>query len=378
MGNIGILTFHWADDCGAMLQAYALRRRLELLGERAEIIPYAPVKLTGRYWLCPLWAVPGEGGLRCSFQWNLFKQNLLLGRQYFARRRHMRAFRHRYLTPRLPIRGAEKISLFPYKTVLIGSDQVWNPDITVDLDDAYIGNIPRRGSCRLVSYGASLGGNSLSPEQRQAFSRYVGEFSAVSLREQADTAWVGRLLGRQVRSVLDPVLLLERPEWERIAKDFGVGDAVVLYLTEPNEALLRCARALSAYLGKRIVSLSRPPYLSERFQDGKPVPGVDIRADAGPAEFLGCLRDACCVLTNSFHATSFSILLEKPFLTFPHSTRNLRLEDLLRKLGLLSHLTETDRPDGAMEIWTGTDWDQVRARLAAEREASVRFLMEAI
>ena len=46
---VGILTFHWADDYGAMLQAYALKRQLELLGERAELIPYAPVKLTGRY-----------------------------------------------------------------------------------------------------------------------------------------------------------------------------------------------------------------------------------------------------------------------------------------------------------------------------------------
>jgi len=36
---VGILTFHWADDYGAMLQAYALKRQLELLGERAELIP---------------------------------------------------------------------------------------------------------------------------------------------------------------------------------------------------------------------------------------------------------------------------------------------------------------------------------------------------
>ena len=33
IGMVGILTFHWADDYGAMLQAYALKRQLELLGE---------------------------------------------------------------------------------------------------------------------------------------------------------------------------------------------------------------------------------------------------------------------------------------------------------------------------------------------------------
>ena len=47
---IGLLTFHWADDYGAMLQAYALKYHLEKAsGKQVEIIPYAPVKLTGRY-----------------------------------------------------------------------------------------------------------------------------------------------------------------------------------------------------------------------------------------------------------------------------------------------------------------------------------------
>ncbi len=53
----GILTFHWADDYGAMLQAYALKTYLEGLdGERVEVIPYAPVRMEGRYRLFPITA----------------------------------------------------------------------------------------------------------------------------------------------------------------------------------------------------------------------------------------------------------------------------------------------------------------------------------
>ena len=375
---VGILTFHWADDYGGMLQAYALKRQLELLGERAEFLPYAPVKLTGRYWLCPLMAAREGDGLRYSFHRWLLKKNLLLGGRYFARRRHMRAFRRRYLTTKRPVRRAEDLSLLPYKTVFVGSDQVWNPDITAGLDDAYIGNIPRRGSCRLASYGASLGGDSLPPEDQEKFIRHVGGFNAVSLRERSGADYVGRLLGREARSVLDPTLLLDRPEWERIAKDPGGRDAIVLYVTERNDALVRCAYALSAYLGKPIVSLSYPYQLSGAFRGGKTAPGIDVRTEGGPAEFLGYLLNAYCVLTNSFHGTAFSILLEKPFLAFPHSTRNARQGDLLDKLGLRSHMTETDRPEDAVRIWEETDWAPVRARLAAEREASRRFLAENI
>lgn len=377
-GVIGILTFHWADDYGGMLQAYALKRRLELLGREAEFLPYAPVKLTGRYWLCPLWAVRDRDGLRYAFQPLIMISNLLQGPRFFARRRRMRAFRRQYLSAASPVRRAEDLSLLPYQTVLVGSDQVWSPDITGDLDDAYVGNIPRRGDCRLVSYGASLGGNPLPPEYEEKFIRHVGGFGAVSLREETSAAYVGRLLNREIRSVLDPVLLLDRPEWERIARDPGGGDAVVLYTTEPNEALVRCARGLSRRLGKPIVSLSRASQLSRDFRLGRPAPGIDVRTGCGPAEFLGYLRNARCVLTNSFHAAAFSVLLEKPFLVFPHSAKNARLSDLLEKLGLSSHLLETSRPEEAMALWADTDWAPVRARLAAEREASIQFLLENI
>lgn len=377
-GVIGILTFHWADDCGGMLQAYALKRRLELLGQEAEFLPYAPVKLTGRYWLCPLWAVRTGDGLRYAFQLRALIWNLLLGPCFFTRRRRMRAFRRRYLTAASPVRRAEDLSLLPYQTVLVGSDQVWSPDITGDLDDAYVGNIPRRGGCRLVSYGASLGGNPLPPEYEEKFIRYVSGFDAVSLREETSADYVGRLLGRETRTVLDPVLLLERSEWERAARDPGGGDAIVLYVTEPNEALVRCAYGLSQRLGKPIISLSYASLLSRDFRRRKCAPGIDVRTGCGPAEFLGYLRNACCVLTNSFHGTAFSVLLEKPFLAFPHSAKNARLRDLLEKLGLSSHLLETSRPEEALALWAATDWAPVRARLAAEREASIRFLAENI
>ncbi len=373
---IGILTFYWADDYGGMLQAYALKRQLELLGEKAEFIPYAPVRLTGRYWLCPLWAERKDSGLHYFFHRYLFKQNLLLGRSYWRRRRMMRAFRYRYLTKRLPVRSVKYLSLQPYQTVFVGSDQVWNPDITIDLDDAYIGNIPRRGDCRLIAYGASLGGNPLLADERKKFARHVCGFSAVSVREETDVPRIERLLGRKVWNVLDPVLLLGRAEWEKVSKRYTCEGAIVVCTTQPDELLLDYVRSLSKDSGRKIISLSRPSNLSGHFRDGKAIPEIDVRIESGPAEFLGYIRSAYCVLTNSFHAMAFSILWEKPFLCFRHSTRSARQEDLLRKLGLLSHLVGPDKPGNVMEIWSGTDWKQVRRRLAEARELSRRYIIE--
>ena len=42
--NIGILTFHWSTNYGAVLQTYALQEYLKELGHEVKIINYVPVK----------------------------------------------------------------------------------------------------------------------------------------------------------------------------------------------------------------------------------------------------------------------------------------------------------------------------------------------
>lgn len=371
---VGILTFHWADDYGAMLQACALKRMLESMGVQTEIIPYAPLKLTGRYWPCPLYAKVRNGKLRYYFSrysFRMLSRNLLSGGQLWVRRRNMRAFRRQYLTAQSPIRSPKELSLEQYSCVFVGSDQVWNPVITVDLDDAYTGNLPHRGGCRLVSYGASFGGDPLTDSDRETFIAHVGSsFSALSVRERPDAVLAGQLLRRKVYDVLDPVLLLERPAWEELAALPPDKDYILLYATQPSVELARYARSLSAQLGKRVIQVS-----SSAVAAG---PGLELRAEGGPAQFVGYVQNAFCVLTNSFHGTAFSVLLEKPFLAFRPASRGLRLEDLLDKLGLLSHLVEEGGSFDPSAIWAGTHWDSVRRLLDEERARSMRFLSDSL
>ena len=373
---IGILTFYWADDYGAMLQAYALKRQLELMGKQAEFVPYAPVKLTGRYWLCPVLAWEENGKIRYRPKRYLLRKNLSELESFCARRRRMRAFRREYLTAKRPVRSAKGLFLGNYEAVFVGSDQVWNPDITVDLDDAYVGNIPRKGDCLLASYGASISGHVFSQAEEEKLKRCVGGgFSAISLRERGDAQRLERLLGREVRDVLDPTLLLEPAQWTALAVPPAGRDYILLCLTQYHEPLLRCARALSARLGKRILSLNDLRFL-EKSPAGATNEGVEVRLEGGPREFLGYVQNAACVLTNSFHATVFSVLMEKPFLTFRHDTRSIRLEELLGKLDLSSRLVEKTEKDEA--VFAPVDWVTVRRRLAEEREKSRNFILESL
>lgn len=285
----------------------------------------------------------------------------------------MAQFRRHYLTADAPLRRSQDISPERYTCIFVGSDQIWNPDITIGLDDAYIGNIPKQESCRLVSYAASIGGTSLPAEIQEKFSACVRTaFASISLRERSAVPFMEELLGCTITSTLDPVLLLDRKEWEKIAVPPEDAGYVLVYLTEYSSQLMEQAHRVAQQLKKPVISVNfyRRDTLTPEW--------VERRVDIGPSEFVGYIRNAACVMTNSFHGTAFSILFEKPFAVFPHSTRNARIEDLLKKLGLSSKLVTENVSFTNEIIRASVNWLEVSGRLAAERERSIRFIRDNI
>ena len=364
----GLLTFHWADDCGGMLQAYALKRYLELQGEEAVFLPYAPRKLTGRYWWAPLIATQQQGRIRYQVPLLWWGGNALRGTGFWRRRRLMRRFRRQYLTTRPPVRRAEQLSLAGLRCLFVGSDQVWNPAITVGLDDAYLGELPGKETCRIASYAASMGGDRLPEDCRARFARQVGEnFAAVSVREESAVPFVAELLGREPACVLDPTLLLDREEWERVAVPPKEERYLLVYATQRNTEMAEEIRAFAREQGLRAIQLS-----AQRWWEI--TAGVESRDAVGPAEFVGYFRNAACVITNSFHGTVFSILFRRPFLTFCHTTRGARMGDLLNKLGLLERLATGEIESDRRRLAAPTDWEGAAERLTAARQQSEAFI----
>lgn len=367
---IGILTFYWADDYGAMLQTYALKTYLERQGETVEVIPYAPLKLRGRYQLVPVNAVYRRGKWR--FYRNLLKFCRRLGYVgiFYRKRTSMCRFRKQYLTGEKPIENVRRLWLLPYKVVFVGSDQVWNSEITYGLDDAYMGNIEREKSCRMVAYGASFGKERPPKREWREFKRaFESNFTAISLREREGADFAERLLKRPVADVLDPVLLLDRCEWEKLGRKPQEKEYILFYVTEPQEFMLRFARKLSEASGIPVIQLSVPLW-------GKWEKSFLFRMDAGPEEFIGYFQHATSVITNSFHGLAFSILFERQFLVFQHSVYHTRLRNLLEKLSLERRLMKPGEAIDLSRMEEMIDWRMVRKSLKDERESSERFIRE--
>lgn len=370
---IGLLTFHWADDYGGLLQAYALKSCLEELGGETEIIPYAPWRLVGRYWQFPLLYRLQDTKPRFRLTWSVraWRKNLPQRRILRHRKQAMARFR-RLLTTQKPLRSARSISLKPYSCVFVGSDQVWNPEITLGLDDAYLGNLPHGEGCRMASYGASFGRDCLPEAYWEQFAACVEKnFAGVSVREQCAVPFAAGILHREVISVLDPVLLLKKAQWEAVAAPPAERDYVLVYQTEENRRLAEYAQKTAQRLGKPVISVSYP------FRGEEPA-RMEQRVEIGPAEFAGYIRNAACVVTNSFHGTAFSILFQKPFLVFSHGRLNARIEDLLEKLGLSRRTAEGTALPEAGRIWEEINWNQVDARLEGERGQSKAYIQRQI
>lgn len=323
MKKIGILTFHWADDFGGMLQAYALKQFLN--GRRmgsAEIIPYTTAALRGRYWPIPYRPKYAKYPLTGAIIKRKARFALRDLPQKLVRMWKMHRFRRRYLTCRA---GTGRVRNADYDMVVLGSDQIWNPDITYRLEPAYFGAFPKKDSTITISYAASLGKPALDDEYTGKFRSLLRNVDVISVREETSIAYVKKQSGKDVQWMPDPTLLLSGQDWKRLAVTPREKAYVLLHYTEYNEELVSQAVAYAAEHELEILSL-KAIY----------VPGVNIqvRFDIGPEEFLGYVLNADCVFTNSFHATVFSILFQKAFFCLSHRTLGSRTDDLLKKFGV--------------------------------------------
>ena len=135
--RIGILTFHFAHNYGALLQAYALKCYLTQHGYDTSIINYTPEKLRKEYSMNPF----------------VYSKNpkvlLSLSLRNYRRRKQNRLFtqfQNNELGVKKKIFTSEELiaAMNTYDMVSVGSDQVWNTNITGNIKCYFLRSEERR------------------------------------------------------------------------------------------------------------------------------------------------------------------------------------------------------------------------------------------
>jgi hypothetical protein len=375
MLKIGILTFHFSDNYGALLQAYALRSWLGTQGHQADFVNYCPSYVEGGGDFQQIWN-PSRGRTNAKILYLKLSQLRVKILDPGVIRESLERFRRE----ELGVRGAVYKTLedvnaadLHYDLLICGSDQIWNPSEQFGVDPVYFLDF-RTKTKRKISYAASFGSSELNPEYHNEVARLLRKLSGVSVREQGAVKLVEDLSGLIPVCVPDPTFLVSD---YKILVDPSLRPTrktIFAYILRNGLGFNRVAQELSIKIGAEVISAYNP---HRRWKD------VGRKVHGGPIEWLSHLTLSEFVITNSFHATVFSILMNRPFLAVKLPGRRAklseRLENLLGKLGLGDRLIEPGDSQAALELVDQTiDWTTINSGVEDLREVGRSYLRDQI
>ena len=346
--KISLLTFSKESNFGANLQCYALCKTLQNMGHQVDIVD---IQLP-----------------RIRFSWYTtllqFPQDIMF---FLFRKKHLNFFTKKYKTITELQNGQHNSDLY-----IVGSDQVWNPDITKRLDPlVYFFSFLPDGVCR-ISYAASFGTDSWqSPSLTYDVKKLLDKFNAVGVREQTGVAICKDTFGIDARLVVDPTLL--HASYDEICGKYNPQ-------RETNE-LVYFTFIRNQVEQKIIAEFSKDNHLQAiALRSNRSIPGFKQRVYMSVAEWLNSIRYAKLIVSSSFHCMVFCILFHKKFVALPAKAgRATRQENLLAQLGLSDHYCK-DSKDlyKTMEyvINKKIDYDVIDRKIKKMREWSLDFLME--
>lgn len=305
MNKIGILTFHHELNYGAVLQCYALSTYLRKNNE-VEVINYDIEKKVS------------------------IKEKILL----YRKQHNFNQFIQTYLPLSKYVDQSNiEQTLNSYQMVCVGSDQVWAYDIIGASKKVYFLDYPLKNTIK-VSYAASFGKDETLINNLAETKKYLDSFKSISIREKSASAILNENGINTVDSI-DPTLLLTKEEYINNLKLTKNNQKYILvYMLEIDDELVNFAKQISEKLNLKIICFNR----RNRFGDVG-----ESRYYASPKDFVSLVYNAEYIITNSFHGTCFSIIFEKPFVSFLHKTKGVRQRNLLVKANLTDHIYDPEK-----------------------------------
>ena len=358
--RIALLTIHNTNSYGAMLQAFATKLILSRFGEVTFLNYSTPYVERSMHPVAFEASIPGV--LRAA------KNIARIG----PRRRLLRRFRE-FQDEHFPrtecLRDSEALARqeVHFDLFVAGSDQIWNPATIRSFDMTYCLDFVK--SKPKIAFASSAGSHRYSAHQEEQIRRCLSGFSALGVRENDLNCYLTKLLQRDdIRTVLDPTLLLTVKEWREALAPHSAPPTepyLLVYALKLSRDDRHLIEKVSDRLGLPVVAIDQEPVLGYR---------ADRHVnDAGPTECLDIISKAAFVITDSFHGTAFSVNFGIPFMCISPRAGANRLTTLLSAVGL-ENLMGCGEVDEALN----TDFAHAHLQLTELREKSIDFISQSI
>lgn len=383
--NVGIITFYHENyNFGGLLQAYALPKVLKkYYGLEAEQIDYIPMSLTKDNKLHKK-----EKKSLYSFFYKIIYQSAIcffstICKKKLQQRKHafqcfMQEIPHSKMTYTINSvqQNVEKYSIF-----ICGGDQIWNPFLVNRNIEIYtLQFVPSQ--VKKIAYAPSMAVSKINMSFKQVLEAGLNSLSAVSVREKQSASILKDFVDQYVEVVVDPVLLMPENEWENEALFPQKRKKYILcYLLgesiEQRISIKRVARSLH-------LPVQTFPHIYYNVVRKCDLFFGDIRDyTSGPREFLGLIKNAEFVITDSFHACVFSMIFETPFVVFERNQRgekgnmNSRIYDFLEEYHLENQLV-TEKELEEMNDIPKVDYTYAHKHWYKRRKESLEYLERAL
>ena len=341
--NIGILTFSKGDNYGAVLQSYALGQWLRSKGHNVEYINYT-------------WST-----LRYRITSNLTPL-----------KKRFEIFRNKYLinfSKECNTKEDLTEAIKEKDLVIVGSDQVWNPDITgYRAKHYFLDFVPY--SIPKIAYAASFGKSQWEwPELTDEVNILLQKFKSISVREEDGARICKKIFGVDAKVVLDPTFLINN--YDSLLRKPKYANRIVGFHFYPSNSYYKLLKELGQIRQKRILVMDLP----SRHTTMK-VLEFSISPFCKVTDWLTNIAYADFVVTDSFHCLAFSLIFKRQFIFIATNSRLVsRISTLLDKLEIKNrvYFNHQDAID-AIPTLTFIDYKKVDRKIEEYRTESENFL----
>ena len=342
--KIALLTYFAADNYGATLQAYATVKALEQCGHEVELVNFV-IPESPHSWVKKILLFPKHQ------KFDRFRK------KYFI---HLS---RRYNT-------IKELQTDPPKAdcYLIGSDQTWNPDISLHVAKAFFLDFGDEKVLR-ASYAASFGKEEWEDTRwinDGDVKRLLARFDFVSVRETSGVKLLKEKFSvEDVTQVLDPVLLFAN--YPELTGKITPSNEIIIYkLTNSKTFYDKCIE-----IGNQISLPLRSIGSIRR------VKGMKCGYPESMEGWLRRIAGAEYVITDSFHGTVISLLYRRQFVSYGGKPKRVtRLKSLLDILGLSDRFIQdcNDTSEIIAKLQEPIDYESIHEKLKELRLQSYEFI----
>lgn len=322
MKKMALITLHSVKNYGSILQTYATQKYFEKLGYKVTVIDFR------RPWETPLgyWIYLNDKSIKGILRNIMYFPSKII--QYF---RFNDFLKKRINLSRKLYRNSEDFINAPViaDVYCTGSDQVWNSGWNEGIIPEYFLEFVKNSRNRKkISFAASFGSSVISKCELNKLKSYLEDYDLITVREKKSEVMLKTALGLEALEILDPTLQMEPQFWEDLCKKerYLTKKYILLIQLNRNHEFDHIAIDFAKRKNHMLVRLCLR--VDQIFLPGHSVviPKVE--------DYIRLIRDAEYVLTDSFHAISFCLNLNKQFYCFYPLKYSERLKSILQLMEL--------------------------------------------